>query len=368
MESLSPTRIILHMDLDAFFASVEQLDHPEYRGKPVIVGADPKGGKGRGVVSTASYEARKFGLHSAMPISKAYELCPHGIYVFPRGARYEEISEQVMGILSNITAAFQQMSVDEAYLDLSGIINSYQDAFQLAKTLQSQIFNSVGITGSFGIGPTKSLAKIASDYRKPNGITVITLDGIAAFLSPLDITKIPGIGKKSKDIWYGHQIFTIGDLLARSLDQIIHDFGSQGEWAWRIAHGQENSVVEDTYGRKSIGAERTFGQDVSEYAILIVKLKKLNKQLHDDMKERNCTYRTISLKIRFKGFETFTRATSFIHAIWDEKLALIKVIDMLQEFGNPLEKPVRLIGIRFTNLVFPITQKIVDLRLYFNKN
>jgi DNA polymerase IV (DinB-like DNA polymerase) len=355
------------MDLDAFFASVEQLDHPEYRGQPVIVGADPKNGLGRGVVSTASYEARKFGLHSAMPISKAYELCPHGIYVFPRGSRYEEISEQVMEILLNITPSFQQVSVDEAYLDITNIIHSFQDAFQLAKTLQYQIQNTIGITASFGIGPTKSLAKIASDYRKPNGITVITPEGIAAFLSPLEITKIPGIGKKTKDFWFAHNIFTIGDLYHRTLEQIKQDFGAQGEWAWQIVHGQEHFKIEDSYGRKSIGAERTFGKDVKEYNILIQKLKKLNAELHIEMKQKSCTYRTVSLKIRFQGFETFTRAVSFLHPIWDEKLSFSKLLELYQEFGNPPQKPVRLIGIRFTNLEFEKKHNALNLSVFLNK-
>ena len=192
------SRFILHCDLDCFFAAVEERDNPEYKGKPVIIGADPKEGKGRGVVSTCNYEARKFGLHSALPISKAYRLCPQGIYLSPNIKKYQKASKEVMEIIRNHSSVFQQVGSDEAYIDVSDICSNFNQVLDLAKSIQRDVFEKVGITLSIGCATTKSIAKIASDYNKPNGITIVKPENMIEFLKDLDITRIPGIGKKSK--------------------------------------------------------------------------------------------------------------------------------------------------------------------------
>ena len=214
-------RYIFHCDLDCFFAAVEIRDNPEYEEKPVIIGADPKEGKGRGVVSTCNYEARKFGLHSAMPISQAYRLCPHGIYLFPNSKKYGEASKEVMNILNSYTSKFQQVGIDEAYLDMTEHCFNLKHAETLAKSIQDEILQKVGITLSIGCAPTKSIAKIASDYKKPNGITLVPEEEIKEFLYEMDITTIPGIGKKSK-MYYNMKGFKIiGDFIDTSLSRMI---------------------------------------------------------------------------------------------------------------------------------------------------
>jgi DNA polymerase IV (DinB-like DNA polymerase) len=206
------TRIIFHCDLDCFFAAVEERNNPEYQGKPVIIGADPKDGKGRGVVSTCNYEARKFGLHSAMPISKAFSRCPHGIYLRPNFEKYHQASKEVMEIVNSYSDKFQKVSVDEAYLDITDKCFNFKEVKELAELIKDEVHKKVGITISIGCAPTKTIAKIASDFNKPNGITIVEELQIKDFLKDLDITWIPGIGKKSKVYYYKKGIKTIGDI------------------------------------------------------------------------------------------------------------------------------------------------------------
>ncbi|MHA2182301.1 MAG: Y-family DNA polymerase, partial [Promethearchaeota archaeon] len=216
------SHFILHCDLDCFFAAVEIRDNPQYQGKPVIIGADPKDGKGRGVVSTCSYEARIFGLHSGMPISQAYQRCSHGIYLRPNFDKYHLASKQVMEIIKKYSQEFQQVGTDEAYLDLSEICLNSNEAKDIAQNIQEEVWREVGITISIGIAPTKSLAKIASDYNKPNGITLFTSDNFKSMLKEKDIICIPGIGKKTKINYIKKGIKTIGDILNTPLATMIN--------------------------------------------------------------------------------------------------------------------------------------------------
>ncbi|MFX0076252.1 MAG: DNA polymerase IV, partial [Candidatus Hermodarchaeota archaeon] len=241
-------RLILHCDLDCFFAAVEVRDNPQYKGKPVIIGADPKEGKGRGVIATCNYEARKYGLHSAMPISQAYKRCPHGIYLRPDGKKYYKISKEVMDILETYSNDFQKVGTDEAYLELTNITDDYSEAERIAKEIQKEIIDKVGITISIGIAPTKSLAKIASDERKPNGITVVKPDNVHNFLKEMDITRIPGIGKKSKVYYYKKGIRKIGDIISTPLPKIIELFGKHGKWIWKVVNGLDTSQVKEFHG------------------------------------------------------------------------------------------------------------------------
>lgn len=344
------TRIIFHVDLDCFFAAVEARDHPEYRGKPLIVGADPKGGKGRGVATTCSYEARKFGIHSGMPISKAYKLCPEGIYVHGSHSIYSTVSENVMNIIRTYSEEFQPASIDEAYLDLTGICDNFESAHKLAEKLKNEIKTSIGITCSVGIASTKSIAKIATDYNKPDGITIVEQDqdSIKLFLKTLDITKISGIGKKSKKYYYSKGIKKIGDFYKIGYNKTVKWFGKHGEWIWKVIHGLDDRPVKEFHKRKSFGKERTFFEDrpINE---IISKLQELNERIHEKLKEKNILYRTITLKIRFQGYETYTRAKSFQTSMRDKNKSIAVILQLLNSFSEK-KKKVRLVGIRFSSL------------------
>jgi DNA polymerase IV (archaeal DinB-like DNA polymerase) len=343
-------QIIFHCDLDAFFASVEIRDHPEYKNRPVIIGADPKKGKGRGVVSTCNYKAREYGLHSALPISQAYKKCPQGIYLRPNFLKYKKASQQVMQILNSFSEEFQQVSVDEAYVDMSERCKDFDEAKEIAKAIQKSIMKEVGITMSIGVASTKSIAKIASDYHKPNGTTIVRPEEVKRFLSPLEITRIPGIGKKSKFYYNKRGIFTIGDIIKTPLNLMIQKFGKSGSWAWRVANGLDNrSVKAIPDERKSISKERTFYEDTADFSLILSKLEEINKKIHDKLKQGGVYYKTITLKIRFQGFLTYTRSKSLPFHIQDEKTTIDVILELYKEFLNNGKK-VRLVGIKLSNL------------------
>lgn len=348
-------RIIMHIDLDAFFAAVEIRDNPSLTGKPVIIGADPKKGLGRGVVTTCSYEAREFGLHSAMPISQAYKLCPHGEYIRGSYEKYEKSSQQVMTILKSFQVDFQQTSIDEAYLDFTPSCENYQDAFKIAEEIQYKIKKEVGITCSVGISSTKTIAKIASDYNKPSGVTVVEPKNIQEFLGPMEITKIPGIGKKSKLGFYSRGIYNIQNLYSKGLSNLVIYYGDYGVWIWNVITGQDTRPVRENYNRKSIGKERTFMEDVSDNKIILQKIYELNTRIHKILKEQKYRYNTITLKIRLTGFLTYTRSKTLKTPFRDLNLAQKELCEMYADFSGETQdknkSKIRLIGIRFSNLM-----------------
>jgi len=344
------SRIIFHCDLDCFFASVEIRDNPVYKNKPVIIGADPKGGQGRGVVATCSYEARDFGLHSAMPISKAYRLCPQGIYLKPDHEKYHYASQEVMKILRSYSPKFQQMGIDEAYLDMTDMCKSFDKVEKIAQEIQEEVFNNVGITLSIGCASSKSIAKIASDFNKPNGITLIRDQDREDFLQNMDIIRIPGIGKKSKSYYNKKGINKIGDILQKPLYQMIALFGKNGEWVWNVVNGLDERAVKEFHEkRKSISKERTFYEDTDNLSEIISKLEEINTKIHQKLEKKNIYYRTITLKIRFEGFQTYTRSYSMKSYIRNRKKVLKVILQLMREFRNN-EKKVRLVGIKLSNL------------------
>ncbi|MHA2393631.1 MAG: DNA polymerase IV [Promethearchaeota archaeon] len=343
-------RLILHCDLDCFFAAVEIRDNPQYIGKPVVIGADPKEGKGRGVVSTCSYEARKFGIHSGMPISQAYRRCPHGIYLRPSFKKYTSVSKQVMQILCNYSEDFQQIGSDEAYLDVTDKCLNFAEALKTARLIQQEISKNLGISISIGIAPTKSLAKIASDYNKPNGVTVFKPDNFKELLKNMDITSIPGIGKKTKVYFYKKGIKTIGDIHKTSLSKMVNLFGEHGKWVWKVANGYDNRLVKQFHGeRKSISAERTFFEDTNDFSSILSKLKDINEKIHKSVMKHHITYKTISLKIRFEGYQTYTRAKTLPYHIQDQDKVIKVILGLFKEFSSN-KKKVRLVGIKLSNL------------------
>jgi len=343
-------RLILHCDLDCFFAAVEIRDYPQYKDKPVIIGADPKEGQGRGVIATCNYKARKYGLRSAMPISQAYKRCPHGIYLRPNGEKYYKVSKEVMYILETYSDEFQRVGIDEAYLELTNITNDYVEAERIAKEIQKEVRNKVGITISIGIAPTKSLAKIASDEHKPNGITMVRPECIRNFLKDMDITRIPGIGKKSKVYYYKNGIKKIGDIISTPLSKMMELFGKHGKWIWKVANGLDNRKVKEfNEDRKSISAERTFYSDTDNFSEIVSRFEDINERIHKSVLKHQITYKTISLKIRFEGFHTYTRSKTLSFHIQNQKFVLNIILDLFKEFSNNTKK-VRLVGIKLSNL------------------
>jgi DNA polymerase IV (DinB-like DNA polymerase) len=342
-------RIILHCDLDCFFAAVEIRDNPQYKNKPVIIGADPKEGKGRGVIATCNYEARKYGLHSAMPISRAYRRCPHGVYLRPNGNKYHKVSKEVMEILESYSNEFQRVGADEAYLELTGKVQDYGEGERLAKTIQKEILEKIGITISIGIAPTKSLAKIASDENKPNGITVVNPENITCFLKDMDITRIPGIGKKTKVYFYKKGLKKIGDIINTPLPKMMELFGKHGRWIWNVANGLDNRKVKEFYEeRKSVSAERTFYTDTNDFNEILSKFENINKRIHKSILKHQIAYKTITLKIRFEGFQTYTRSKTLPFHIQDEQYVLKIILQLFKEFSNG-NKKIRLVGIKLSS-------------------
>jgi len=344
------SRFILHCDLDCFFAAVEARDNPKYIGKAIIIGADPKDGKGRGVVSTCNYEARKFGLHSAMPISQAYKRCPHGIYLPPNYEKYHKASKEVMEIVNSYSDMFQQVSIDEAYLDVSDKCINYKEVRDLAEKLKDEVQKKVGITISIGCAPTKSIAKIASDCNKPNGVTIVEPHQIKDFLKNFDVTRIPGIGKKSKLYYNKKGIKTIGDIINLTLSKMVQLFGKNGEWVWNIANGFDTREVKEFHGdRKSISKERTFYEDTDDLNVVLSKLEEINNRIHKNVIKNKIYYKTVTLKIRLEGFITYTRSKSFTHHIQDKNQVLKVIIELLSQF-SAVNRKVRLVGIKLSNL------------------
>jgi DNA polymerase IV (DinB-like DNA polymerase) len=343
---------------------VEIRDNPEFRGKSVIIGADPKEGKGRGVVSTCSYEARVFGLHSGMSISQAFQRCPKGIYLRPNFSKYNLASKQVMEIIATYSQDFQQVGSDEAYLELSDICLNFNEAKEVAKDIQNEIRDKVGITISIGIAPTKSLAKIASDFEKPNGLTVFTPDNFKTLLKDKDITCIPGIGKKTKIKFVKKGLKTIGDIQTTALPDMINFFGKHGKWIWNVANGVDNREVKEFHeSRKSISAERTFFTDTQNFNEILSKITEINQKIHRTIIKHHITYKTITLKIRFEGFQTYTRSKTLLYYIQDEQEVLRIILELFKEFSNN-DKKVRLVGVRLSNLDKNIKVRQKDILNY----
>ena len=342
-------RIILHVDMDAFYASAERRQNPALAGLPIIVGADPKSGKGRGVVAGCSYEARKFGVHSAQPISRAYRLCPQGVYLRPNFPLYEETSARMMDILRSFSEKLEPMSLDEAFLDLSDRTADFDEAAQIAKRIKEEIKAREGLTCSVGVAPNKSIAKIASDYKKPDGLTAVTPDQAQSFLRPLPVSRISGVGKKTTELLEKVGIKTIGDLASYPAGRIVELFGKWGIWMWQIANGIDESPVVSSYDIKSISTETTFEQDIEDRNIVIETLDRQAREVHARAVQEGFLWRTVGLKLRFEDFTTFTRAKS--RNDYTNRLDVVQssVRFLFSEFEKDPRK-VRLVGVRLSNL------------------
>ncbi len=345
-------RVIVHMDMDAFFAAVEQLDNPAYRGKPVIVGADPKGGKARGVVSTCSYEARVFGIHSAMPISKAWRLCPQGIYVIPRMKRYSELSHQIMEILGRFSPLVEQVSVDEAFLDCSGTEHLFGQPPELGMAIKQAVRHETGLTASVGIATNKSIAKIASDMQKPDGLTICNPGEEKQFLAQLPVKKLWGAGEKTVAVLEKYNLKRIGDIAAQTPAYMERILGKTGLHLWNLSQGIDSRPVEREEGIKSVSEEHTFDIDCTDTAIIERIIFRIADRIGRRIRSYGLSAHTVSVKIRLSDFTTVTRQTTLREpttattTIHDEAFALftayyhtgmaIRLIGVaLSQFENP---------------------------------
>lgn len=340
-------RIVLHVDMDSFFASVEVRRDPSLGGKPVIVGADPKGGAGRGVVSTCSYEARRYGVHSGMPISRAYALCPRGVYLPVDRSLYSRVSAEIMAILARHAGRTEQVSIDEAYLDVSDA-GSFAAAGALAAAVKREILEEAGLTCSIGVAPCKAVAKIASDYQKPDGLTVVAPDEVAAFLAPLPVGKIPGVGKKTGEALQQMGIRTIGDLARRDVQDLIARFGRWGVLLHRLARGIDDREVQDREECKSISRETTFDQDSADPSLLSGTVAGLADDVVGTLAAEGLRCRTVTVKVRYRGFQTHTRSRTLERFTADPGVIRRVSSALLLPFLNGTA--VRLLGVRLSTL------------------
>lgn len=342
--------IILHADMDHYFSAVEEREHPEFKGKPVVVGADPKDGRGRGVVKTCNYEAREFGINSGMPISAAWRLCPHAVYVRGNYRLYKEVSKEIMIILRKYSDKFQPWGLDEAFLDVSSKVQNLDEAVNLAVSIKHEILWEERLTCSIGIAPNKLVAKIASEYRKPDGLTVVKEDAVERFLAPLPVRRMLWIGEKTAGKMNEMGIRTIGDLASFNVSVLVEKFGVMGARYHKYAHGvYESEVGGRKCMRKSIGHERTFATDIVDYNLIFQRLDNLCQKIHERAVTRNLLFKTVTVKIRYASFQTYMRGKTlpfFTNRVQDLQKA---VRELTQDHLHQNEK-IRLVGVRVSSL------------------
>lgn len=335
--------------MDAFFASIEQRDDPRLRSKPVVVGADPQRGRGRGVVSTCSYEARRFGVHSAMPISEAYRRCPEAIFIHPDIEKYSRVSGQIYEILYSFTPDIEPVGIDEAFLDITGSCHLFGTPLETCLLIKSKIKEVAGLGASIGLAPTKMAAKIASDLKKPDGMVEVKDEGLLDFLHPLEVRKLWGLGRKGEEALNKIGIRTIGDLARRGAEEVTGIMGKAGFNLWRLANGIDESPVEAAGEAKSISNEITFDRDIDDGVKICSSLMALSEKVSDRLRQGGLKCKIITLKIRLTGFYTFTRSrtleapTNFADILYKETK---RMYNDFQTGG----KKVRLVGVKASRL------------------
>ncbi len=338
-------RVIIHLDMDAFYPSVEILDNPELKGKPVIVG----GSANRGVVSSASYEARKFGVHSAQPISQALRLCPHGIFLPVRMERYKELSSMIFGIFRRFTPLVEPLSIDEAFLDVTGTERLLGDPVTVAKKIKKTVLAETGLTVSAGLAPSKFVAKIASDMNKPDGLTVVNAEGLEEFLDPLPIEKMWGAGRVTQEKMIRLGIRTFCDLKQYPAERLEKELGKHGTQMQRLAMGIDSREVETEHEVKSIGHEQTFSSDIDEIEHAKKELLALSMSTAARMRRSGISGITITLKVKYSDFKQITRSVTLDNPTNDGMKIYRTAIDLLEttETGT---RPVRLLGVSVSGL------------------
>jgi len=336
--------MIIHIDMDAFFAAVEQRDNPQYINKPVIIGADPRKGRGRGVVSAASYEARVFGIHSALPISQAYKKCPQGVFLPVDMPRYIAVSKSIMSLFADYTPHVEAISLDEAFLDMRGGSRLFGSCESVGREIKLRIREEHGLNASVGIAPSKMLAKIASDIDKPDGFVLVKPSDIHTFLDPLPIKKIWGIGSKTGEKLQQLGVFDIGQLRKISLEILVNIFGKSGRNLYNNARGIDNSPVKSGRIVKSISNESTFSSDQFDADIIHTTIISLSEKVGYRLRKKKMSAKTINIKIRFADFTTSSRSKTVIQPIrLGDDIRKI-VLELFQYYNND-RRAIRLIGV-----------------------
>jgi len=338
-------RKIIHVDMDAFYASVEQRDRPELRGRPVVVGGSPEQ---RGVVSAASYEAREFGIRSAMPMATAVRLCPHLIRLPVDMAKYQAVSRQVMDILRQFTPLLEPLSIDEAFLDVTGCEKLFGTAGEIAGQIKDRIRQEVGLTASVGVAPNKFLAKLASDLEKPDGLVLVEEHRIEDFLRDLPISHLWGVGKVTEEALQRSGIRTIGDLAQRPREELERRFGEHGTHLHQLAHGRDDRPVQPSGEAKSVSSETTFAQDTSDAEVLHRVLLRLSEDVGWRLRKSGLRGRTVQLKLRFADFKTITRSRTLDDPT-DSDAAIYAAARALLARAGARRRLVRLLGVGVSN-------------------
>jgi DNA polymerase IV len=359
-------RKIIHIDMDAFYASIEQRDNPEYKGKPVVVGGLPDGR--RGVVATASYEARKYGIHSAMSSKKAYQLCPTAIFLHPRFDAYKEVSRKMREIFSRYTDLIEPLSLDEAYLDVTCDKQNIGSAIEIARQIKSAIRNELNLTASAGVSINKFVAKIASDMKKPDGLTFIGPSRIEGFMESLPVEKFFGVGKVTAEKMKKMGLHTGSDLKKLTEKELTRYFGKTGRFYYYIVRGKDNRRVEPDRETKSVGAEDTFAFDLTTLEEMNNELDRIAETVCDRLHRHKLSGRTITLKIKYSDFKQITRNRSFLCPV-DNLQTIAETAKQLLALTETEGKAIRLLGITLSNFgeVQPVNRKVEDtgqLRLF----
>lgn len=349
---MSKERYVVHVDMDAFFAAIEQRDNPAYRSRPVVVGADPKGGRGRGVVSTCSYEARRFGIRSAMPISEAYRRCPGAVFLPVDMDRYHDVSSEIYAVLQSFTPDIEPVGIDEAFLDITGSHHLFGSPIDTCKLIKSAILSATGLTASIGLAPTMMAAKIASDLKKPDALVVVSREGLVDFLRPLEIRRIWGLGPKTEKAFLAIGVRTIGDLAAYDESSIRRAFGANGQYFLQLARGVDERRICPERDPKSISGEHTFGEDTADRTRIESVLMRLSERVSARLRENGFRCRTVTLKVRLTGFRTYQRSvtldngTNFTDILYNKSKALYNKFEKSEGRGAK----VRLLGVRAGNI------------------
>jgi DNA polymerase-4 len=353
MSEINPNRKIIHVDMDAFYASVEQMDNPDLRGKPVAVG----GNEIRGVVSAASYEARKFGVRSALSGALAKKYCPELIFVKPRFDRYKEISQKIRKIFHDYTDLVEPLSLDEAYLDVTHNKKGNPSASLIAQEIRLRILNEVGLSASAGISVNKFIAKVASDVNKPNGQKTVSPDEVVSFLEDLPIRKFYGVGKVTTEKMYQLGIFTGLDLKSKPIEFLEKHFGKSGTFYFNVVRGIHNSEVKPNRITKSVAAEHTFDENLTSEIFMQDRLETIASELDRRLKKHKIAGKTVTLKIKYSDFTQQTRSKTLPYFISDKSLLFDTVKELL--FQERMKDSVRLLGISLSNLNTEIKKTIV---------
>jgi DNA polymerase IV (archaeal DinB-like DNA polymerase) len=343
-------RFIFHIDMDHFYTAVETRERPELQGKPVVVGADPKGGAGRGVVATSNYEARKAGVRSGIPISRAWKLCPEAIYLPPNFPLYIRVSKEIMAIARGHADKFEQWGIDEAFLDVSGRVKDWAEAEALALKLKAEIKEKERLTASIGIGPNKLIAKIASDYQKPDGLTVVKEEDAERFLAPLPVRKLLWVGRKTEEKLKALGICTIGDLACFDPTALADTFGVAGTQMFIMAHGVDRGEVEERGEAKSMSHETTFEEDIANPDEVFSELDSMAEEVAREAQEQRLFFKTVTIKIRYENFETHTRAKTLQFMTNRPQDLRKNARELLMPYLR-VGRKIRLIGVRVSTFV-----------------